>query len=76
MIAGAGWRYLRIGVESLNDVQRCVVDVAGFRVAAVVQIDADDGIVVGKHEPDAIGVLCLGVVECCLETRPGLRFCC
>ena len=50
-----------------------VVDVAGFRIAAVVQVNADDGIVIGKHEPDAISVLRFGVVECCLETRPGLR---
>jgi len=75
VIAGTGRRYLRIGVESLDDVQRRVVDVAGFRITAVVQINADDGIVVGKHESDAIGVLRLGVLKCCLETRPGLRLC-
>jgi hypothetical protein len=35
-----------MGVESLDEVRRRVVDVAGFRITAVVQIDADDGIVV------------------------------
>ncbi len=75
MIAGAGWRYLRIGVESCDDVQRRIVDVVCLGIAAVVQVDADDGIVVSKHEPDTISVLRLGVLECCLETRPRFRLC-
>jgi len=34
VIAGTGRRYLRIGVESLDDVQRRVVDVAAFAARA------------------------------------------
>ena len=75
VIAGAGRRYLRVRVESPDDVQCRVIDVAGFGIAAVVYVDADDRIVVSKDEPDAISVLRLGILECCLETRPGLRIC-
>jgi len=70
VIAGTGRRYLRIGVESLDDVLCGVVDVARFRIAAVVQVNADDGIVVSEYEPDTISVLRLGVFECCLEGIP------
>jgi len=72
VIAGTGRRYLRIGVESLDDVLCGVVDVARFRIAAVVQVNADDGIVVSEYEPDTISVLRLGVFECCLEGIPRL----
>jgi len=72
VIAGTGRRYLRIGVESLDDVLCGVVDVARFGIAAVVQVNADDGIVVSEYEPDTISVFRLGVFECCLEGIPRL----
>jgi len=52
-----------------------VVDVARFGIAAVVQVNADDGIVVSEYEPDTISVLRLGVFECCLEGIPRLGVC-
>jgi len=66
-------RDFRIGIEPLDDIQRCVVDVVASGIPTVIQIHADDGIVVGKDEADAIGVLRVSVLERCLERRPCLR---
>ena len=47
-------RNLRIGVKSLDNILRSVVTVPSFRISTAIQIHTNDGIIVGKHEPDAI----------------------
>jgi len=74
---GAGWGDLRVGVEQVHLLERLVVDGAGVRIAALVQICSDQ-LVAAEHDGDAgeLGAVLDGllpVLDGSIERSPGRR---
>jgi len=72
MIAGSRRRDFCIGVEPFDDVLGLRVDLTSLGIATVIEVDADNRIVVSKDESHAIGLPCSGVFEGDFETSPCL----
>lgn len=67
------WRNLCVGIEPGDDALRPLIDDAATGIAAVVYVDADDGIVVCEDEADAYRGRFVDRLECRLEAPPGAR---
>ena len=67
MIAGPGRRNLGVGIKPLDDIRRYVVALAVVGVAAVVEIDTNDGIIVSENESNAGGSSSFYELTSCLD---------
>src|SRR5215210_8329168 len=72
MQAGPGRRDLGIAVEGVYYLPGPRRNDAGFRVAAMVEVDAGEGVVLGEDEAHARHAVLFCVGDSCIERRPRL----